>query len=139
MSVFQERLSLWNICPAFAKDGRIITSEMVLGPPRVGRKIVISGDTVPIDKMVGFAKNADVLIHEATFDTKLMEISGEYGHSTAAQAAEIAKKAKVGKLILTHISPRYFENNILEEEAKIIFKNSFVSKDFQDIEVKLKN
>ncbi len=121
------------------KDGRKITPDMVLGPPRNGRKIVISGDTVPIDEMVRFAKNADVLIHEATFDTSLKDLSGEYGHSTASQAAEIAKKANVERLILTHISPRYFDNHILEDEAKKIFKNTIVSKDFQDIEVKLKN
>jgi ribonuclease Z len=88
--------------------------------------------------MVNFAKNADVLIHEATFDSELEDLSRDYGHTTASQAAEIAKKAEVGKLFLIHISPRYNENNILEEEAKKIFKNSIVPKDFQEFEVKLK-
>ena len=120
------------------KDGKKITPDMVLGSPRKGRKIVISGDTVPIDKMVDFAKNADVLIHEATFDSSLEEISSEYGHSTAFQAAEIAKAANVDKLFLTHISPRYLDNRILEDEARKVFKNSFVPKDFQEVEVKLK-
>jgi ribonuclease Z len=120
------------------KDGRKIKPDSVLGPPRNGRKIVISGDTVPIEEMICFSKDADVLIHEATFDSTFEELSSEYGHSTAYQAAEIAKKAKVKKLFLTHISPRYFDNNILEEEAGKIFKNTVITKDFQEFEVKLK-
>jgi ribonuclease Z len=120
------------------KDGRKITPDKVLGPPRKGRKIVFSGDTIPLDKMVDFAKNADVLIHEATFDSSLEDISNEYGHTTAYQAAEIAKKANVDKLFLTHISPRYLDNQMLEDEARKIFKNTSIPKDFQEVEVKLK-
>ena len=56
------------------KDGRKITPDMVLGPPRKGRKIVVSGDTVPIDEMIGFAKDADILIHDATFDSTLEDV-----------------------------------------------------------------
>jgi ribonuclease Z len=120
------------------KDGRKIKSEIILGPARKGRKIVISGDTIPVEKMVDFAKDSDILVHEATFDSSLKDISSEYGHSTAAQAAEIAKKAKVEKLLMTHISPRYLDNKILETEAQIIFKNTFVPRDLQEIEIKLK-
>jgi len=119
-------------------DGRKIKPDVVLGPPRKGRKIVISGDTKPVDEMINFAKDADILIHEATFDSELEDVAGEYGHTTAAQAAEIAKKAKVGKLFLTHISPRYLDHRILENEANKMFKNSFIPKDFQEVEVKLK-
>ena len=119
-------------------DGRKIKPSVVLGPPRKGRKIVISGDTKPIDSMIKFAKDADVLIHEATFDSEIEDIAGEYGHTTAAQAAEIAKKSKADRLFLTHISPRYLDHHILENEAKKIFKKSFVPKDFQEVEVKLK-
>jgi ribonuclease Z len=122
----------------YLEDGRKITPEMVLGEPRKGRKIVISGDTRPIKEMVDFAKNADVLIHEATFDSTLKDISIEYGHSTAMQAAMIAKDAKVEKLFLNHISPRYLDNKIIEEEAKKIFKKTIVPKDFQHFEIKLK-
>jgi ribonuclease Z len=120
------------------KDGKKITSDMILGPPRKGRKIVISGDTVPTGEMINFAKNADVLVHEATFDSTLEDVSSEYGHTTASEAAEIAKKADVEKLFLTHISPRYLDGKILEDEARKIFKNTIVPKDFQDIEIKLK-
>jgi ribonuclease Z len=120
------------------KDGRKITPDLVLGPQRKGRKITISGDTVPVDKMVNFAKNSDVLIHEATFNSDLEDVANDYGHTTAAQAAEIAKKANVEKLYMVHISPRYLDNHLLEEDARKIFKNSYVPKDFQEIEIKLK-
>jgi len=120
------------------KNGKKITPDMVLGPARKGRKIVISGDTKPIDEMINFSKDADILVHEATFDSELKEISGEYGHSTAFQAAEIAKKADVEKLFLVHISPRYLDNKLLENEARKVFKNSFVPNDLQEIEIKLK-
>ena len=120
------------------KNGKKITSEMVLGPPRIGRKVVISGDTRPINEMVNFAKNADILIHEATFESELEDVAGEYGHSTAYQAAKIAKKANVEKLFLIHISPRYMDSKLIEEDALKIFKDSFVPKDFDEVEIKLK-
>jgi ribonuclease Z len=119
-------------------NGKIITPNMVLGPARDGRKIVISGDTKPLQSMIKFSKEADILIHETTFDSELEDISLEYGHTTAHQAAEIAQKAKVKLLFLTHISPRYLNHKILEDEARAIFKKSYVPKDFQEIDVKLK-
>ena len=120
-------------------NGQIIKPEQILGPPRKGRKIVISGDTKPTKKMIDFSKFADVLIHDSTFDSKLENIANEYGHSTASQSAEIAEKAKVNKLFLTHISPRYLDNKILEKDARKIFNNSFVARDLQEIEIKYVN
>jgi ribonuclease Z len=119
-------------------NGKKITPGMILGPSRKGRKIVISGDTMPCEEMIAFSKNADVLVHEATFDSELEDIAKEYGHTTAAQAAEIAKKAKVEKLFLVHVSPRYLDYRVLENDARKIFVQSFVPKDFQEIEIKLK-
>jgi ribonuclease Z len=119
-------------------NGKKITSGMILGPSRKGRKIVISGDTMPCEEMITFSKNADVLIHEATFDSELEDIAREYGHTTAAQAAEIAKKARVEKLFLVHVSPRYLDYRVIENDARKIFIQSFVPKDFQEIEIKLK-
>ena len=110
---------------------------MVLGPTRKGRKIVISGDTIPYDKLTDLSKGADILVHDGTFDSELEDIAGDYGHSTAFQAAEIAKKAKVEKLFLTHISPRYLDHRVIENDARKVFKNSFVPKDLQEFEVKL--
>ena len=111
---------------------------MILGPSRKGRKIVISGDTKACDQMIVFSERADVLIHEATFDSRLRDIAMEYGHTTAAQAAEIAKNARVEKLFLVHVSPRYLDYHVLEDEARSVFPHSYVARDFQEVEVKLK-
>lgn len=119
-------------------DGREITPDMVLGPARPGRKIVYSGDTRPCEQMIAFSKNADALIHEGTFDSSFQEISMQYGHSTAADAATIAKKANVDTLYLTHISPRYLEIITLEDDAKKIFKNTILPYDFQTYTIPLK-
>jgi ribonuclease Z len=119
--------------------GKKITPDMVLGPSRKGRKIVLSGDTKPSEKMIAFSQEADVLIHEATFDSRLKDIAKDYGHTTALQAAEIAKDAKVEKLFLVHISPRYLDYHIIEDEARTMFAHSYVPRDFQEVEVKLKN
>ena len=119
------------------RDGRVITPDMVLGPPRPGRKIVYSGDTRPCENVTKFAENADLLIHDSTFLSDLEDVATEYGHSTARQAAEIARKAKVKKLVLTHISPRYMRDSDIEREAKEIFENSMVAKDFMKLEVRL--
>ncbi len=119
------------------KNGKKISPESVLGKPRKGRKIVFSGDTKPTKNILKYAKNADVLIHEATFSKEFEDIAGEYGHSTASNAAKIAKQSNVKNLYLTHISPRYLDGSDIEKEAKQIFKNSFVPKDFHKIEIKL--
>jgi ribonuclease Z len=119
-------------------NGKKITPDAVLGPSRKGRKIVISGDTLPFKKMVAFSKGADILVHEATFDSELTDLAKEYSHTTAAQAAEIAKKARVEQLFLVHVSPRYLDPYILENDARKIFPRSFVPKDFQETEVTLK-
>lgn len=118
-------------------DGRTITPDMVLGPPRPGRKIVYSADTRPTDKVIEYAKNADLLIHDSTFLSDLEDVAEEYAHSTARQAAEIAKRANVKKLVLTHISPRYMVDEDIEKEAKEIFGDSLVAKDFMKIEIRL--
>ena len=120
------------------KSGKKIAPDMILGPPRKGRKIVISGDTKPCEKLIDFSKDADVLIHDATFDSELEDIAREYGHATAFQAAEIAKKANIERLFLIHVSPRYLDHRVLENDARKVFKNSFVPKDFQEVEIKLK-
>jgi len=119
-------------------DGRIVKPEDVLGPERPGRKIVYVGDTKPSENIARFAFGADVLIHEATFAEDLAERAEEDMHSTPSGAAFIAKKAKVNLLILTHISARYSDPNILLEEAKRNFENVLVAEDFMKIDVPLK-
>lgn len=109
---------------------KTIVPEMVIGKPRKGKKIVYSGDTRPCEAIIELAKNSDILIHDSTLSSELQEKAHQYGHSTAEQAAKIAKKANVKKLFLIHISPRYKDTINLEREAKSIFKNSIVTNDF---------
>jgi len=115
--------------------GRTITPDMVLGPPRRGRKIVYTGDTKPSEHVVEAAREADVLIHEATADTSLEEKANRYGHSTGRQAAEVAKRAGVRTLILTHYSPRYEDAAPILEDAKAVFPNTLLAEDFFEYEV----
>ena len=119
------------------QDGRVIKPEDVTGPPRPGRKIVYTGDTRPFKGFVKFAAGADLLIHDATLDDGLVERAEEDGHSTPEQSAKHAKKAKVKQLVLTHISARYDDINILLEQAQKVFKNTQVAEDFMKIEIPL--
>jgi ribonuclease Z len=114
---------------------RTIRSEDVLGPPRRGRKIVYTGDTMPHEDLVEIAHHADVLIHDATSDAALEEKANRYGHSSSRQAAKIAKEAGVGLLVLTHVSPRYEDPATILADAKQVFGNVRVAEDFMEIEV----
>jgi len=117
--------------------GRVVKPEQVVGAPRLGRKIVYSGDTRPTESVLRLAEDADLLIHEATFDDELLNKAIEDGHSTPSQAAETAKKAKVKRLILTHLSSRYKNTQPLLEQARKIFPHTDVAEDFMKIEVPL--
>lgn len=120
-------------------DNRIIKPNMVLGSARKGRKIVYTGDTGPSEAIVDLAKNADVLIHEATFIDEMKERALKDGHSTPSIAAETAKAAMVKRLILTHISARYKDANMLLQQAKEIFSNTELAEDFLKLRVPLSN
>ncbi len=115
---------------------KIIKPEQVLGEDRKGRKIVYSGDTMSCDQMIEFSMDANLLIHESTFNNSHIQKAYETGHSTAAMAAEIAKKARVKRLLLTHISTRYKDSKTLEKEALKVFQNSSVAEDMMVLEVK---
>jgi ribonuclease Z len=115
-------------------DGRTITPDAVLGPPRAGRKIAVAGDTAPADSVVDAARDADLLIHEATFAHDERQRARETLHSTAAEAAQIARTAGVGMLALTHVSTRYFGGE-LAREAQEIFPETVVPRDFDVIEI----
>ena len=117
-----------------AVDGRDVTPDAVLGPSRPGRKIVITGDTAPSDEIVEAAWGADVLVTEATFLEKERERAQETLHQTALQAADVARRAKVGLLALTHLSNRYFGPEIASE-ARELFPETVVPRDFDVIEV----
>jgi ribonuclease Z len=118
-------------------DGRNVEPKMVLGPPRPGRKIVYTGDTGASESIAELAENADLLIHEATFEDELKERAIEDGHSTPSMAAETAKQAGVKLLVLTHISARYKDADLLLEQAKKIFGNTEVAEDFLQLELPL--
>lgn len=117
-------------------DGRIITPQDVVGPPRAGRTIVYTGDTRPCKGTLQIARDADLLIHDATFGEEERERAGLTGHSTAREAAEIAKKAGVLKLVLTHLSSRYADDpRALEREARHVFRETVTANDGLQIEV----
>lgn len=111
-----------------------VTPEQVMGPPREGRKIVMSGDTSPCEALGIAAHEADVLVHEATFAEEEAERARQTGHSTARQAAEVARDACVRMLALTHISSRY-PGGDLREEARPLFAATEAPRDFDAIDI----
>ncbi|MBC1526153.1 ribonuclease Z [Listeria seeligeri] len=112
-------------------DGREIDGKNYIGKPQKGKIISIFGDTRETASEFALAENADVLIHEATFEGDKGKMAAEYMHSTTIQAAELAKKAGVKKLILTHISSRYDReaSKALLIEAKSVFENTEIAYD----------
>jgi len=118
-------------------NGQVISPDKVMGTPRKGRKIVYTGDTRPFKGFAKFAVDADLVIHEATFDDTLSEKAELDGHSTPSQAAKEAEKAKAKKLVLTHISARYPDSRLLLEQAQKVFKNTVVAEDFLELELPL--
>jgi ribonuclease Z len=115
-------------------DGRTITPDAVLGPPRPGRRLVLAGDTAPAASVIDAAHRADVLVHEATFCEEERDRARETAHTTAAEAAKIARRAEVGLLALTHLSNRYFGPDVARE-ARAIFPDTVVPRDFDVVEV----
>lgn len=119
------------------RDGRTVKPEQVIGPPRLGRKVVYTGDTRPSEKIIEFARDADVLIHDCTLADELAEKAMESAHSTASEAAEVAKRANVRQLVLMHISPRYESDVLLLEQTRKIFSNTIAAHDLMELEIKL--
>ena len=116
-------------------DGRTITPDAVLGPARAGRKLVITGDTMPAGSVLEISHAADLLVHEATFGEDEADRARETMHSTAREAAELAREAEVTMLALTHLSNRYFGSE-LAREARSVFAETVVPKDFDIIELR---
>ena len=116
-------------------DGKEIFSSQVTGKRRPGRKIGVSGDTRPTDELVEFFKNCDYLSFDSTFADELKDKAVEANHSTAKEAAELAEKANVSTLILTHFSARYNDESVLLEEAKKIHDNTIAAKDLLEVNI----
>lgn len=116
-------------------DGKIIGPEDVLSESIKGRKIVYTGDTMPCENTIKFADDCDILIHDSTYSNIDIDKISDHGHTTALQAAEIAKKANAKSLFLIHISQRYANSKILEDEARKVFENSCVVEDFMSVQI----
>jgi ribonuclease Z len=108
--------------------------DQVVGPARPGRKVVVAGDTAPAPMTLAAAHGADLLVHEATFGDEETERARETAHSTARQAAELAREAGVKLLALTHVSQRYAGPD-LRDEARSVFANTIVPRDFDRVEI----
>jgi len=122
-----------------ARSGAVVKPEDVLGPPRTGRKVVISGDTRPCAQLTAAAKRADLLIHESTFSDDEQERAYETRHSTAREAAKVAREAGVRRLILTHLSSRHdVDPSRLLQQAREEFKGQVeIANDGLTVEVPL--
>ena len=129
-----QRGELQRGSPVTLDGGRVVTPEMVLGPARPGRNVVLAGDTAPSASVLEIARAADLLVHEATFLEDERERARETLHSTAVDAAEIARAAEVAMLALTHLSNRYFGPDVARE-ARAVFPETVVPKDFDIIEI----
>ena len=119
-------------------DGRVIEPSVLVGERRRGRRIVVTGDTRPCEATIAASLDADLLIHEATFAEEESARAIETGHSTAREAAEVARRAGVRRLVLTHISARYSRDaHELEREAKQLFAKTSIARDGTEIELGL--
>jgi ribonuclease Z len=116
-------------------DGRQIYPDQVLGQERAGTSLVHVGDTGRTEDLVSFCRGADTLVIEATYLEAEVAMARDFAHLTARQAAELAVKAEVKHLILTHISRRYRERDVLEE-ARSVFPNTEVARDFDVYQIK---
>ncbi|MGH7582447.1 MAG: ribonuclease Z [Gemmatimonadales bacterium] len=122
--------------PVTLADGRVVAPSELVGQPRVGRRAVYTGDTAPCQPVAELARDADLLIHEATFGEDERERARETGHSTARDAATLAREAGVRRLVLTHISARYTrEAPELLAEAREVFPATEVGRDGMVIDV----
>jgi ribonuclease Z len=116
-------------------DGRTIGPDQVLGEERPGTRLVHVGDTGDTDSLLAACQDTDTLVIEATYLESEAELAQRFAHLTARQAAELAGRAGVKHLILTHISRRYRERDVIAE-ARAVFPNTFVARDFDAFQVK---
>lgn len=129
------RRDLVNGLSVILPDGRQVIPEQVLGPERPGTRLIHVGDVGRTDELAGICQQADALVIEATYMDEESEMARQFAHLTARQAAELAAQAGVHHLLLTHISRRYRERDVLAE-AQAIFPNSRVVRDFDHYQVR---
>ncbi len=116
------------------EDGTIIRSEDVTEPPKKGFTVAVLGDTRYCENAITLSNNADIVIHEATFDHSTEELAANYGHSTNLDAAKVANLAGAKNLLLNHLSARFFPRDIEEmlQQVKEIMPNSYIVNDFDE-------
>lgn len=116
-------------------DGRVIEPDQVLGPPRLGTRYVHIGDVGKTDNLREICQDADALVIESTYLDQEADMADAFAHMTARRAAELARDTGVKHLLLTHISRRYRERDVIDE-AKAIFPNTHVARDFDHFQIK---
>lgn len=129
------RRDLVNGQPVSLPDGRLIQPDEVLGPARQGVRFVYVGDTGRTADLIDPCRNADALVIEATYLDEEIEMADQFAHLTARRAGELALSAQVSNLILTHVSRRYRERDIIAE-ARSVFPDVIVARDFDAFQVR---
>lgn len=119
------------------EDGRILDGRNYLGKTRKGKTLAIFGDTGPTENALALAREADLMVHEATLEATMAEKANSRGHSTTVQVAELALAAQAKRLVITHISSRYDDaaGNALLDECRAIFPASELAEDFLTLTV----
>ena len=117
------------------KDGRTVKPDDVLGAWQKGTKLVFVGDAGRTDDLLEYCRDADALVIESTYLNEEVEMAQQFSHLTAQKAAELAREAGVKKLILTHLSRRYRERDVLAE-AQAVFPETVVARDFDVFQIK---
>ncbi|HIE5386943.1 TPA: ribonuclease Z [Enterobacter cancerogenus] len=119
------------------EDGRVVNGRDYLSPPQAGKKLAIFGDTAPCPSALLLAQGVDVAVHEATLEAAMEEKANGRGHSSTRQAAQLARDAGVGKLIVTHVSSRYDARGgeSLLAECRAVFDNCILAEDFTQVSV----
>lgn len=115
-------------------NGQVVHPDQVLGPPRPGASIAHVGDAARTDGLADVVRGVDLLVIEATYLERDAEMARQFGHLTAAQAAQLAREAEVGRLALTHISRRYRDWEVMEEATKF-FAETVIAHDFDTFQV----
>jgi ribonuclease Z len=116
-------------------DGRQVTPDDVLGPLQPGSKLVVIGDVGKTEGLEEYCRDADALVIESTYLNEEAEMARDFSHLTAQQAAELGARARVGRLILTHVSRRYREKDVLKE-AQAVHPNVSVARDLESFQIK---
>lgn len=113
-------------------DGRVVHAKDVVTSPKAGFIVTILGDTKYCDQAIQLAKNATIVVHEATFDDTTAQLAAQYGHATNMEAAHVAKHAEAKYLILTHISARFLpaQSEALAKQARTVFEHTSVAHDY---------